>query len=182
MIPLPKTFCDRGIFESGIGQVVIVRFKSRGRVEIGVFLIDAFCLGVKNAFYRQCDEAEFDKFLKDLFSGCGTMDEHPAAWGRKLVEGAMEYARKLGFAPHRHYKQAARVMGGINPKDCEETFVFGSKGKPLFIGGPNDTQSRCERIISVLTRKCGKDGFDFIIPASDFERIAFTEDWADEEK
>jgi len=174
----PQTFCDSGLFESGIGQVVIVRYKGGGRVEMGVFLVDVFCLGVKNAFYTQCEEAEFDEFLEKLYSG-RPVDEHSAAWGRKLVEGAMEYARRLGFAPHRHYKQAARVMGGINAKDCKETFVFGQNGMPMFIGGPNDNQARCALIISILRKKCGEGGFHFLIPASDADRLGLNEDWAD---
>ena len=164
----PQSFCDSGIFESGIGQVVIARFKSGGRVELGVFLVDVFCLGVKNAFYTTCDEAELDDLLRKLFS-VRAVEEHPAAWGRKLVEGAMEYARRLGFAPHRHYKPAARVMGGINPKDCQETFVFGQNGKPFFVAGSNDNQARCSLIIKVLTKKCGLGGFHYLVQAGDFE-------------
>ena len=177
----PKTFCEADIFEMGIGQVVIARYKSGGRVEIGVFLIDVHCLGVKDAFYVLTDEAGLEQFLRDIYSGDRKMGQYSAAWGRKLVEEAMGYARKLGFAPHRDYKKAARVMGGINPKDCEETFVFGMNGKPFFLGGPRDTQAKCERILGVLTKKCGQDGFHFMIPASDEDRLGMTEDLADKE-
>ncbi len=172
----PQTFSDPGIFETGIGQVVIVRYKGGDRIEMGVFLVDVFCLGVKNAFFTQCAEAAFDEVMEKIFPGGRSVEEHSAAWGRKLVEEAMEYARKLGFAPHSHYKQAARVMGGINAKDCEETFEFGKDGKPLFIAGPNDDPSRCARIMSALTNKCGKDGFHFLMPAFDADWDAFEED------
>jgi hypothetical protein len=171
-----RTFCDSCLFETGIGQVIIVRYKSGGRVEIGVFLVDVFCLGVKNAFYHQSDEASLNEFLEDIYSG-RSVDEHPAAWGRKLVEGAMEYARRLGFAPHRDYKQAARVMGGINAKDCLEKFVFGQDGKPMFISGPNETLAKCKLIINLLHKKCGEGGYHYTIPASDEDRIGMSEDF-----
>lgn len=174
-----KTFCESGIFETGIGQVAIVRYKGGGRIEIGVFLLDVFCLGVKNAFFHQCEGEEFDEFFSDLYSG-SPVGEHSAAWGRKLVEGALRYARKLGFAPHRDYKKAARVMGGIDPKDCPERFEYGQDGKPMFIGGPHDTQEKCHRIIRILTKKLGADGFHFLIPESEFDRLAMDEDCPDE--
>ena len=59
---------------------------------------------------------------------------------------------------------------------------IGSNGKPLFVGGPNDTQKRCDLIISTLAKKYGTDGFDFFIPASDSDRIGLTEDCANEER
>lgn len=163
MNPPPQTFFLPTLFQLGMGTVVITRYKSGGRVEAGVFLLDVFCLGVKNAFFHQFHENELPEFFDKMFQGAKP-DENSGAWGRKLVEGAEAYARRLGFAPHRDYKKGARVMGGINAKDCTETFVFGSNGKPLFIAGPNDSDSKCDLIMKTLERKLGPKAFDFITP------------------
>lgn len=165
-----------------MGGVVIVRYKSGGRVEAGVFLLDTYCLGVKNAFFHQCDEADLADVIQRT-CGAGSGDpptEHSGAWGRKLVEDAVAYARRLGFAPHRHYKQAARVLGGINPKDCAETFVFGRDGKPCFIAGPDDGEARCTLIFRILTKKLGPQGFDFSMPGAGFHEL-FGPDESDDE-
>lgn len=166
MNPPPKTFSEHNMFKIGIGQVIITRYKSDGRVEAGVFLLDVHCLGVKNAFFRQFAAAEFPEFLEGIFKGVygGPPDEHSGAWGRKLVEDAVDYARRLGFAPHPDYKKGARVMGGINPKECSETFVFGSNGKPLFIAGPHDGEAKCNLIMRTLTKKLGPQGFHYLLP------------------
>lgn len=177
----PITFSDAGMFASGIGQVVITRHKGGGKVELGVFLVDVFCLGVKNAFYTLCDEAELEGILQRIFRDGRPVEEHSGAWGRKLVEGALAYARKLGFAPHRDYKKAARVMGGIDPKTCPDTFVFGSEGKPLFVAGPHETEARCQLILSVLTKKCGKDGFHYIMSMGEMDEDLFDEDEDEDE-
>lgn len=161
----PQTFSPPNLFEIGIGTVVIIRYKSGGRVEAGVFLLDVFCLGVKNAFFDQCHEDELPEFFKEMFQGA-TPDEHSGAWGRKLVEGAAAYAQRLGFAPHRDYKKGARVMGGIHSKDCTDTFLYGCDGKPFFIVGPNDSQSKCNLIMKTLERKLGPKAFDYITPIS----------------
>ena len=171
----PVTYSSDSLFSSGMGHVVIARFKSGGRVELGVCLLDLYCLGVKNAFFHQCDEAELEELLDRFFRSSGESEEHSGAWGRKLVEGAAAYARRLGFAPHRHYKRAARVLGGIDPKACSDTFVFGQNGKPFFIAGPNDNPARCRLIISVLTKKVGADGFHVKMPANHDEFAAFFE-------
>ena len=166
MNPPPKTFCAHNLFEIGKGHLAIARYKSDGRVEAGVFLMDVYCLGVKDAFFRQFSAAEFQEFLEDIFiRSCGSLPvEQSGAWGRKLVEGAVEYARRLGFSPHPDFKQGAKVMGGINPKDCSETFVFGSDGKPLYIAGPYDGEAKRNAILRTLTKQLGPQGFHFILP------------------
>lgn len=143
--------------------MVITRYKSGGRVEAGVFLLDVFCLGIKNAFFHQLHEDEFPEFLQRMFDD-DTPNENSGAWGRKLVESAEAYSRRLGFAPHRDYKKGARVMGGINAKDCAEKFAFGSDGKPFFFAGPNDSDAKCRLILNILERKLGKDRYDFTVP------------------
>ena len=166
MNPPPKTFCQHDLFEIGIGDVVIARYKSDGRVEAGVFMLNVYCLGVKNAYFRQFSAAEFPEYLKEVFNGVSDTPplERSGAWGRKLVEGAVEYARRLGFSPHPDFKQGAKVMGGINPKECSETFVFGSNGKPLYIAGPYDGEAKRNAIMRTLTKKLGPQGFHFILP------------------
>lgn len=166
--------------ESGLGEVVVVRPKSGGRLAIGVFLVDVYCLGVKNAFYFEVDGSELDGLLDRVFrSSPEPPDLHSGAWGRKLVERAVDYARKLGFAPHRNYKKAARVFGGIDPKECAEVFTFGHQGKPLFIAGPNESQEKCRLIRRILERKCGVGGSNFIQPAS-AEDASMLQEWATE--
>jgi len=160
---LPQTFSPPDLFETGMGVVIIIRHKSGGRIEAGVFLLDVYCLGVKNAFFNQFHESEFDAFFEKMYDGRLTI-ENSGAWGRKLVEGAVAYARNLGFAPHRDYKLGARVMGGISAKECEDTFTYGSEGKPFFISGPNESDARIQLILKALERKCGPKGSNFLIP------------------
>lgn len=178
MNPPPKTFCAHNLFEIGKGYLVIARYKSDGRVEAGVFMLDIYCLGVKDAFFRQFSAAEFQKFLEDVF--IRSLDsppvEHSGPWGRKLVEDALEYARRLGFAPHPDFKKGAKVMGGINPKECSETFVFGSDGKPLYIAGPYDGKAKREMVLRILTKKLGPQGFHYVIPLEPDEDEYFAED------
>lgn len=177
----PVTYSSANLFSVGIGHVVVARFKSGGRVDLGVFLVDTYCLGVKDAFFRQGDETILAELLDRSFGSQGfTIEEHSGAWGRKLVEGAVAYARNLGIAPHRDYKKACRVLGGIDPKTCPDSFVFGHNGKPLFVAGPYDSAARCRVITSVLTRTCGDEGFQLTRPLDDqdddFEMFDVEED------
>ena len=98
------------------------------------------------------------------------VDLEPAA-ALKLIEGAVEYAKQCGLSPHRDYRIGKPIFGDIDSASCGEEFIYGDKGKPFFIAGPNDRPSRCRQIIDLLTAHCGPDGFTFLMPTSGSPRL-----------
>ena len=92
-----------------------------------------------------------------------------AAAARKLAEDAISYARGLGFSPGFDYKKASRVFGGITTADCDEEFIFGKDGKPLYIQGSSDSPARVQRILRALEARCGEGGYHYIVAANEFD-------------
>ncbi|MEO8428014.1 MAG: hypothetical protein ABI651_12965 [Verrucomicrobiota bacterium] len=161
----PEAFRSANLFDSGIGYVVVSRFKSDGQVESGVFLLDAFCLGIKNAFFSRLNQSEYEsRLMERVFEKSGPEPLTPAC-ARKLVQDAVTYAQHLGFAPHPDYKKACRVFGGISVAECNEIFTFGKDGRPCFIQGPNDSELFCQKAMTLLTIRCGEGNFDYIVVA-----------------
>jgi hypothetical protein len=160
------------LFDSGYGYLVLSRSKADGRVEAGLFLLDVFCLGVKDAgFHHFHSIAEYQEGLIDrLFPDGNPVRMTPEA-ARKLTEGAVSYAKGLGFSPAANYKKASRVFGGITAANCDEQFVFGKNGKPLYAQGPSESPARVERILRALEARCGKDGYHCLLAADDFEPL-----------
>lgn len=152
------------LFEIGCGYLVVSRFKSDGRGEAGFFLLDMFCLGVKEAgFQRFSDRSDLQENLLDpLFGQDEPVQMTPPA-ARKLAQDAVAYARDLGFSPAADYKKACRVFGGISTGDCDEEFVFGKDGKPFYIQGPSESPARSEQILRVLEARCGAGGYHYIL-------------------
>lgn len=97
------------------------------------------------------------------------------ACARKLIEGAVAYARSLGLEPHSDYWRGARVFGGINPDDCQQEFVYGKDGKPLFVQSPNDSPQFAERVMAILTRRLGAGGYHYVLPLG-----GIPSSWADD--
>jgi len=152
-----------GLFERGIGQVIIARFKGYGEAEVGVFLVDAFCLGVKDAYFTRLWPDEYEKRLLNRLEDQGGREAIEPACARKLVEEAVAYARRLGLEPHPDYRLGARVFGGIEAKSCSRTFTFGKDGKPLFVQSPNDSATFVQHVMATLTRRLGQDGFHYTL-------------------
>jgi hypothetical protein len=164
-----EAFRSANLFESGCGYLIASRFRADGCVEAGFFLLDVFCLGVKDAgFHPFYSIADYQESLVDqLFPDGKSVRMTPEA-ARKLTEDAISYATGLGFSPGADYKKASRVFGGITTTNCDEQFVFGKDGKPFYIQGPSDSPARVERILRALEARCGEGGYHYIIAGDNF--------------
>ncbi len=159
-----EAFVGRGWRDMGITLVMIARTPENGWVEAAVFLVNFWCLGVKDVFSTKLSAPDWADQAAQLMPPESREAFSPAC-ARQLVEGAVAYALALGFPPPRGYKKALRVFGGVKAQTCSQTFTYGKAGKPLYIAGPNEDSESIARVLCVLTEKLGVDGFHYIVPA-----------------
>ncbi len=161
--PVYGCYVAEEIFDQGIGQVVVSHLAGGGQVAAGIFLVDAYCLGVKDAFAFFRPRGDFEDLLLRHIEQAMTLREVEPAYAKKLIVDAIAYARDLGFGPHPDYKLASKVLQDIDETACTTEFTFGKDGKPFFVSGPNDTEARSKQIIDTLRRRCGPDGYHFMM-------------------
>ena len=161
-----EAFISTNWRDAGVCNLVVARIRAN-RVEIGIFLNDCWCLGVKDAVYLSAEsEASFEEFVNERLPQECRERIHPAC-AKKLIYGAVAYAERLGFAPHRDYRKARRVLGGIDVAVCTEDFTFGKDGKPFYVASEMDSLERINRVIAILQARCGEGGFEYLIPIDD---------------
>jgi hypothetical protein len=153
------------IGKRGMGQVLVSRQLGHGKVAYVVFLLDTYCLGVKDVMMDIVPRAVYERNLYAKLTRQGPLMPLKPECARKLVEGAVAYALDLGLAPHADYRAAKGVFGDIRAEECDQAYVFGKDGKPLFVAGPYDDPERCRYIRRTLEARCGPDGYHFILPA-----------------
>ncbi len=141
----------------GLVQVLVAREQTRHRPHsVCGYLVDAYCLGVKNAYGPDSKpDAELIEFRREYFRGQDTI-EVPLELARQLVFGAVDYARGLGFEPHPDF---AKVSGHLGAWSGGSDITFGKDGKPLFVQGPYDN---APSVIRTLERSVGPGNFDYI--------------------
>jgi hypothetical protein len=162
--PILHAWIYEDLWTEGLGTVLLSRELPNGLVAVAVFLVDRYCLGVKNALAGIVSRSAYQtRFVHDMRSAFPVRDVSPATV-RKLVEQTVAYASGLGLHPHADHHKAKLLLGDIDPSECKEEFEFGKDGKPMFIAGPNDTPACCRQIMATLTNNCGPDGFGYFIP------------------
>jgi hypothetical protein len=163
--PIHECLVPDGLFEIGLGNVIISRKAPKGNIAVSTFVVDIFCLGVKNALFRVLSEFDYDTLKTSLMASHEDQaleSIHPAC-ARKLLEGAVAYAEELGFSCHPDYVNAKGIFGDIDPSSCPVKYTYGKDGKPFYIRGPNETMAEAQRIINQLYQRCGEGGFDYLM-------------------
>lgn len=162
--PILVTWVSDVLWEEGIGWVCVSRELPNGTVAYVLFLIDRFCLGVKDAMAEITGRFTYDSRIeREMRSRFSAKNITPAA-ARKLVEDAVAYANRLGLPPHPDYHKFRHIFGDIDPQACTEEFEFGKNGKPFFVAGPYDSPERCAHILKTLEASCGPGGYEYLIP------------------
>ncbi len=168
--PIHECIVPSTLFELGIGTVIISRQTPDGDIAVSAFVVDVFCLGVKNALFNVFNEFEYENTVKprlmDSNKGCKYESVHPTC-AIKLIKGAVHYADKLGFSPHRDYKSKKGIFGNIDVSPCPVKYVYGQDGKPNYVRGPNESTQQVKRIINQLDKKCGKGNYHYLVMLDD---------------
>ena len=142
----------------GLGQVVVAR-AIRGRYQLCVFLVDYWCLGVKDALGpRSCNRNEFASSMNQIFKNFPEgYREISLQQAQAIVLGAEEYAEHLGFKPHSDFNKSRPFLGEW---DGEPKLEFGRDGKPFFISGPYDN---ADRIFNTIMKSVGEGNFNYMV-------------------
>ena len=161
--PIAECMIDNSGAQEGMRQLMITKMSGLRVVVVGAFIVDTYCLGVKNCFIRP-----------------GTVEQHKANMAKrpfekikpedakKLLLDVIEWSRRIGFEPHKDFKKVFKILDEINADDSDAEFEFGHEGKPFFIAGPFDSPAKCKKITDTLEKNCGEvsEAFDFMMPNS----------------
>ncbi len=153
----------KGWNDEGLTPVVVARQLDSETVIFGVYMVDLYCLGVKDAFTRTSTSIKaFERELPKLCAG--KPERCTVELAHEVIYGAMEYAEKLGFQPHPDFKRqmADQVLDPPDAHPRVDHVAFGKDGKPLFISGPYDDEGKITHVLNTLTRTCGEGNYNFL--------------------
>jgi hypothetical protein len=144
----------------GVACVVVARRHRPPRVSVCGYLLDVYCLGVKNALGPQImNERDLPAFLRRFFTPFDEVSAPLAApleLARHLVCGAVDYAAKLGFEPAPDFEFVAGHLGSWQETSA---ITFGCHGVPFYVAGPFDDPAR---VVRALTSSVGEGNFHCI--------------------
>lgn len=176
-LPVEVCYISKDIEEVGEGTVAVVRRHPNNKFTLAYFLLDIFCLGVKDTFYRvRMDEFEYEEWL-DRYASVG-VKEITYNEAHNWIYGAIAFAEEAGIAPHKDFNITQYIL----EEDTEEIplieYDYGKDGKHFLVAM---NQLELSRYLPVLRKNLGDD-FDYIIEDDEEEYDDYEEvDDEDEE-
>jgi len=150
-----------GDLGGGMVSVVLVRAATPFVVHAAVFLVDSFCLGIKDvAFYEDLESEDFALIVEAMREAGETTDVAPD-YARKLLRDASAWAGSIGFRPPRDFEAVEGLFGEIRADACDVEFTFGHNGRPHYVPGPSESRAQVLKRYAQLIAAVGEDGFDF---------------------
>jgi hypothetical protein len=158
--PIQHCFLPKSLFEIGIGTLVLARGATPYNVAFGSFLIDVFCLGIKDVMFEAVEADVFEMYMEGMDVGSPMVSVDPG-YGRKLLRDLAAWSQSIGFPPHRDFATMERLFGDVSADASDVDFQFGRDGKPFYMPGPFESATLIRRRIEQLQKHLGKDGFEF---------------------
>jgi hypothetical protein len=157
--PIQRCFLTESVFDIGMGTLVLARGATPHHIAFGSFLIDVFCLGIKDVMFESVERDVFETYMDATDAGSPMVSVDPS-YARKLLRDLAAWSQSIGFAPHRDFAAVERIFGDASADASDAVFRFGRDGKPVYIPGPNDTTPLIQRRIEQLQKHLGDEGFD----------------------
>ncbi len=157
-------FINEDYDEFGLGHIVVTRLHKGGRKTIGVYLVDKYCLGVKDAFYRlRMDDVEYEDFIQTM-SREYHLKKISYNEAHNLIYGAIEFADEAGIAPCKDFALAKYILEEDTEAIPLIEYEYGKDGKHLLVVG---SQKEADRYLPALRANLGSD-FNYIIEDNPF--------------
>jgi hypothetical protein len=156
--PIQHCLLTESLFDAGMGTLVLARGATLRDVSFGAFLIDAFCLGIKDVMFERAEAEAFEVLVDAMHASSPLIPVEPS-YARKLLRDLAAWAQSIGFAPHRDFATVEPLFGEVSADASDAVFQFGHDGKPFYIPGPSEPPSLVQRRIAHLREVLGNDGF-----------------------
>jgi hypothetical protein len=160
--PIYECWINQEWQESGLATILISRRQPNGNLIFGGFLVDIFCLGVKNVLYNaNLSEDEYREALLPEYFLVQTPEPCSVELAHAIIYGGIDYAAQFGFKPDRDFEMGSSVLeerGTVAPP--REPVTFGRDGKPFYVNGPNDNP---RAILARLEKNPGPGNYDYSV-------------------
>ena len=160
-LEIGECLINEGWEEGGLAQIMVARKHITGNITMGLFLVDTFCLGVKNTFFRfNISEHIYNDFKEEVFEGESVEIDYTLA--HNIIYGALEFAEEYGLYPDKSFSNVTKyILDDDKDVDIIE-LEFGKDGKPFLV--ITDENEPYKKYLSILDENAGPGNYTFLLP------------------
>jgi hypothetical protein len=179
-LPIAECWISSDWKEQGLITIVVARQHTTGNMTFGIYLVDMYCLGLKNtnAVFSK-PHYDYEALLEDMYSQHEEGRERiDYVLAHNIIYGAIAYAEDLGFKPEKDWALSQFILEE-DTDDIELIEVeFGKDGQPFFISGPYDNVNS---IIAKLDKSVGAGNYHYLAELQGLSDFSIDDDFDDDE-
>ncbi|MDP3643050.1 MAG: hypothetical protein Q8S54_07650 [Bacteroidota bacterium] len=162
-LPIYECLVNTNWQKDGIAHVIVARSHTNGNITVCFYLIDLYCLGVKDTQYLfNISETKYQEKKEGMEHVDFEPIDYPLA--HNIVFAGLEFAEEYGFKPHKDFTSITQFMLEEDSENIEMIDIeCGKDGKPFFVSGPYDDQVKINQVMAQLERNAGPGKYDFLI-------------------
>ncbi len=160
-LPIHECLINNEWEETGMCDILITRKHNSGNFTSGIYLVDLYCLGVKNA------ECTFNKSpieyaeIKEQYFHEDFFEKTDYTLVHNIIHAGLEFASDYGFNPCKEFIQRAQYILEEDTEDIELIEIeCGKDNKPYIIVGDKNHQE-AERALKHLKNTLKPDEYHF---------------------
>ncbi|MDE5880322.1 MAG: DUF1186 family protein [Muribaculaceae bacterium] len=168
-LPIGKCYITPDWETNGLAQVIVSRIRPNGNIAGVMFLVDTFCLGVKDAKINvNMEPDDFEDLIHGLQEDLG-LEEISYNEAHNLIYGAISFAEEGGINPAKEFHIGQYIL----EEDTEDIplieYDYGKNGKHLLIIGADKKE---KHYLKTLRNILG-DNFNYIEEGAEFDNPYF---------
>jgi len=157
ILPIGNCWLNNDWQDTGLAHIIVERLHKTGNITFGTYLVDLYCLGLRDTYYEfntDPDDYEDEKNIVSTLEKCDYTLVH------NIIYGAIAYAEDYGFKPHKDFSISKFILEEDDDDIELMELEFGLSGKPCYIIGANDNEAKIKQVIATLTRTAGEGNFE----------------------
>jgi len=172
-LPILETLINSGWEENGLANIILARQHASGNITFCAYLVDTFCLGVKDSMYRfNITPSEYSAIKRNWLSNNSPLETIDYYIAHNIIYSAIEYAEIYGFEPCYEFSY---ITENFLEEDDDNVPLFeiecgGENGKPLYVNTGAESKSRQNQILQQLEKTAGKGNYNYILDANEYEK------------
>ncbi|MFP4096350.1 MAG: hypothetical protein ACLFUB_17850, partial [Cyclobacteriaceae bacterium] len=158
-LPIKSCLVTENWQELGLATVLVAREMPSGNLTMASFLVDTFCLGIKDTMYfHSLTPYEYNDLIKQFeqvqdLAPCDYVEAH------NIIYGAIAFAEELGFEPHKDFGLTKYYLQEDDDQVDLIEYEFGKAGKPVLCINTGDNVNR---YTAQLDRSVGKGNYEVV--------------------
>lgn len=155
-LEIGKCYMTDAIKKVGEGLVIVTRKHTGGRISMASFLVDAYCLGVKDSFYRlRIEDDEVEEMVDQVGAEECSYDE-----AHNWIYGAIAYAEEAGIKPDKSFALTQYMLEEDTDDIPLIEYEFGKDGKHTLIA---HSRLEASRYLPLLRENMGEGNYSYMI-------------------